>query len=334
MTYRRYVAIGDSSTEGLEDPDGHGGYRGWADRLAAHLADGQDEPLEYANLAIRGLRMAEIRATQFDHAISLQPDLMTVFGGVNDAISWHWDPEAVQADYHAIFGEARARDICVLSFTMPDLTAINPFARRVRDRTARLNDIVRTEADRFGVLVMDFEQYPVTADPRLWFEDRLHGNSLGHQRVAAALAARLGVAGCDESWSSPLEEELRRRRVREQLAGNVEWTVQYLGPWVGRTIRGVPESRGITAKRPVPTVMPKTADTPTAPGAAAKGSRAPGSMAEGSAAEGSAAEGSMAEGRRPGGRRLRRTGLSRGSHPRPLPGGPRTGQTRCAGDTR
>jgi hypothetical protein len=27
-TFRRYVAIGDSSTEGLEDPDGLGGYRG------------------------------------------------------------------------------------------------------------------------------------------------------------------------------------------------------------------------------------------------------------------------------------------------------------------
>ena len=53
-TFRRYVAIGDSSTEGLEDPDGHGGYRGWADRLAQHIADAQDEPLEYANLAIRG----------------------------------------------------------------------------------------------------------------------------------------------------------------------------------------------------------------------------------------------------------------------------------------
>ena len=33
-TFSRYVAIGDSTTEGLDDPDGAGGYRGWADRLA------------------------------------------------------------------------------------------------------------------------------------------------------------------------------------------------------------------------------------------------------------------------------------------------------------
>ena len=33
LPFRRYVAIGDSSTEGLDDPDGRGGYRGWANRL-------------------------------------------------------------------------------------------------------------------------------------------------------------------------------------------------------------------------------------------------------------------------------------------------------------
>jgi hypothetical protein len=37
-TFHRYVAIGDSSTEGLVDPDGAGGYRGWADRLAQLIA--------------------------------------------------------------------------------------------------------------------------------------------------------------------------------------------------------------------------------------------------------------------------------------------------------
>ena len=30
--YARYVAIGDSQTEGVGDGDDHRGYRGWADR--------------------------------------------------------------------------------------------------------------------------------------------------------------------------------------------------------------------------------------------------------------------------------------------------------------
>ena len=88
-TFRRYVAIGDSSTEGLQDPDGEGGYRGWADRLAEIIANAQVEPLEYANLGIRGLHLREIRATQFDAAMAMQPDLLSIFGGANDLpLSW------------------------------------------------------------------------------------------------------------------------------------------------------------------------------------------------------------------------------------------------------
>jgi len=80
-TFRRYVAIGDSSTEGLEDPDGNGGYRGWADRLAAIVANGQDETLDYANLGLRGLRLNEVRLTQFDAALAMRPDLLSIFAG-------------------------------------------------------------------------------------------------------------------------------------------------------------------------------------------------------------------------------------------------------------
>jgi lysophospholipase L1-like esterase len=256
--FHRYVAIGDSTTEGLEDPYPDGGYRGWADRLAEHIANAQDEPLEYANLAIRGLRLSEIRNTQFDDALALQPDLMTIFGGVNDVIGIGCDFTALRADFAAMFGEARGHDITVLTFTMPDPSAFNPLGRRLRERMFALNDVIRAEADRYDVLVMDFQRYPMTGDPRLWFEDRLHGNPLGHERVAAALAWRLGVDGIDESWSVPLEADPVARRPREQIVGDLDWAVHYLAPWLGRGIRGVPYSRHISAKRPVPTVMPKT----------------------------------------------------------------------------
>src|SRR3954464_1435050 len=140
---RRYVAIGDSSTEGLEDPDGQGGYRGWADRLAEHIADAQDEVLEYANLAIRGLRMSEIRSTQFDDALAMKPDLMTIFGGVNDVLAPGHDFAEIRADYEAMFGEASGEDITVLTFTVPDPSSYNPFGRRLKTRLFRLNDVIR-----------------------------------------------------------------------------------------------------------------------------------------------------------------------------------------------
>ena len=253
--FRRYVAIGDSTTEGLVDPDGNGGHRGWADRLAEHIAGAQEEPLEYANLAIRGMRLAEIRTTQFDDALALEPDLMTIFGGVNDVIAVGCDFEELSSGYAAMFGEARSADITVLTFTMPDPSAINPLGRRLRDRTFRLNDIIRAEAERYGALVVDFQQYPVAKDPRLWFDDRLHGNTLGHTRVAAALAWRLGIPGFDMSWAEPLPEEVVPLRPREQLAGDVEWARRHLAPWLGKGIRGIPHGRGVVAKRPVPTVV-------------------------------------------------------------------------------
>ncbi|MDN5761446.1 MAG: SGNH/GDSL hydrolase family protein [Microlunatus sp.] len=260
-SYRRYVAIGDSSTEGLEDPDGRGGYVGWADRLAQLIADAQPTPLEYANLAVRGLRLNEIRNRQFDDAIAMQPDLMTIFGGVNDLISVGWDFDEIREDLAAMFGETRAHGCTVLTFTLPDPTSINPFGKRLRERMFRLNDIIRAEAERYGVLVMDFQYYPVTEDPRLWFEDRLHGNELGHQKMAEALAWRLGVPGSDETWAEPLDDEPARRRFREQLVGDVDWVRRYLGPWLGKGIRGLPHGDGIQPKRPVPTVVPRRGAT-------------------------------------------------------------------------
>ena len=257
-TFRRYVAIGDSTTEGLEDPDGEGGYRGWADRLAQHIAYAQDEPLEYANLAIRGLQLTEIRNTQFDDALALRPDLMTVFGGVNDVIGARCDFDAMRADYVIIFGEARRLGATAISFTMPDPAAINPIGTHLRERVSRLNQIIRSEAARHGALVLDFERYPVAQDPRLWFEDRLHGNELGHQLVAAALAYRLGITGFDQGWAEPLHGEVAKPRGREQVTGDFDWAVHYLMPWLGKGIRRIPHGRGVDRKRPVPTLVPKS----------------------------------------------------------------------------
>jgi lysophospholipase L1-like esterase len=258
--FRRYVAIGDSSTEGLEDPDGNGGYRGWADRLAQHIADNQDEPLEYANLAIRGMRMREIRTGQLDDALAMRPDLLSVFGGVNDLIAGPCNFDAIRADYVIIFGEARRQGATVVTFTMPDPTAINPLGRYWRERAARLNEIIRSEAEHYGVVVMDFELYPVTEDPRLWFEDHLHGNELGHQAIAAALAWQLGIDGFDERWAD-LDGEPARLRGRKKLRGDIEWARYYMAPWLGKGIRGIRQGRGIQRKRPFPEVMPKSEET-------------------------------------------------------------------------
>src|SRR5260370_7237859 len=85
MAYARYVALGDSQTEGLGDGDEAGGYRGWADRLAEQLA-AVNPDLRYANLAVRGRLTAQVRAGQLGPALELRPDLATVMAGMNDLI--------------------------------------------------------------------------------------------------------------------------------------------------------------------------------------------------------------------------------------------------------
>ena len=78
---RTYVAIGDSFTEGLNDPypGEDDRFRGWADRLAEHLAV-HSPGLRYANLAVRGKLVRQIVAAH-DGAVGLEEaaDGRTVF---------------------------------------------------------------------------------------------------------------------------------------------------------------------------------------------------------------------------------------------------------------
>jgi hypothetical protein len=53
MSYNRFIALGDSMTEGMQDEIINGRYRGWADRVADVMAK-HYENFTYANLAIRG----------------------------------------------------------------------------------------------------------------------------------------------------------------------------------------------------------------------------------------------------------------------------------------
>ena len=84
--FTRFVAIGDSFTEGLFDPkpDQTNAYVGWADRLAGHLArcaSEDDRSFGYANLAVRGRLLDNIAGQQVDDALALEPDLVSIVGG-------------------------------------------------------------------------------------------------------------------------------------------------------------------------------------------------------------------------------------------------------------
>lgn len=83
--WSRYVALGDSFTEGIGDPElrAPGGHRGWADRVAEVLA-AKTEDFAYANLAIRGRLLQQISDEQIEPALALRPDLVSISAGGNE----------------------------------------------------------------------------------------------------------------------------------------------------------------------------------------------------------------------------------------------------------
>lgn len=224
--FERYVAIGDSSTEGLEDPDGAGGYRGWANRLAEGLALAQGGLL-YANLAVRGKLVREILDEQLHPAVELRPDLATVFAGSNDLLSRRFDPAAVAEGVAALQRALAAAGAVVLSFTLPDLAGVMPFGRLLRPRVRALNDALRRASSSSGARLVDFAAHPVGSDRRLWSEDRFHANAEGHARIAAALAQALGLPGSDDAWSRPFPAPDPRGRLA-RWAEDLRWCRRHL----------------------------------------------------------------------------------------------------------
>ncbi|WP_113700448.1 SGNH/GDSL hydrolase family protein [Nonomuraea lactucae] len=258
-SYERYVALGDSQTEGLGDGDDVRGHRGWADRFAERLAR-RSPGLLYANLAVRGRLAAEIRDEQLGPALELRPDLATVMAGMNDLVRPGFDAAAVAGVLEEMFAELRAAGAQVVTVTFPDMSRVAPLARPLLPRVLAYNARVRAAAARHGVTVVDTFPYAFATDARMWSSDRLHASPLGHARIAAAVAHALGLPDSDDSWTLPLPA-LPRPTAWQATATELRWIAGFAGPWIHRRLRGRSSGDGRTAKRPVltPVVHPPDA---------------------------------------------------------------------------
>ena len=235
-SFNRYVAIGDSSTEGLEDPDGAGGYRGWANRLAERVAQGQGGLL-YANLGVRGKRSREIRAEQLAPALAMKPDLATIFAGSNDILERGFNADTLRMELDQMMGALVTAGAVVLTFTLPDLTGVMPIGRFLAPRVRAMNKAIREAAASTGARVIDFAAHSVGSDPRLWSEDRFHVNAEGHARIAAALAQALGLPDTDHAWQRPLPGTSGSSRWT-RMAESWSWYRHHLlgRLWAGRNV--------------------------------------------------------------------------------------------------
>src|SRR3984885_12261258 len=252
-----FVAIGDSFTEGLSDPDPDGGYRGWADRVAEKLAQSQPG-FRYANLAIRGKLLDQVLAEQLPRATELAPDLVSLAAGGNDILRGS-DVDTLAAHFEPAVAKLQASGCRVLIFTGFD-PRIFPVIRLLRGRIAAYNMHLRGIADAYGCDLVDLWSMRALKDTRAWSPDRLHLTSVGHQKVALRTCEVLGLPAAGD-WRQPLPPARSpAHQDRRQLARSSAWLAarrqdgrwarEYAMPWLRRRLGGSSSGDGVPPKRP------------------------------------------------------------------------------------
>src|SRR3954470_8061636 len=132
----RFVALGDSLTEGVGDPV-DGGWRGWAALLAGGVGDA---PVGVVKPAVSGAQTSEVLERQTPAGLALEPDVVSVVIGVNDTLRRTFDIHAVAARLDEVYAAFTERGALLLTACLPDPGAMlglpgllaNPLARRQR----------------------------------------------------------------------------------------------------------------------------------------------------------------------------------------------------------
>ena len=246
--YSRYVAIGDSQTEGLWDGDDTAGLRGFADRLA-EIVDAHHPGLTYANLAVRGRRIRDLLDEQLPQALAMEPDLVTICIGMNDVTrpGPHFDDAL--AELEDLYAQLALSEATVVTTTFPDIAQIIPIGRILAARVLRINHEIRRAADWYGFRLVDLYDAPSMTHPDTWSADRVHGSPKGHAHFAAAAAEALSLPGSNHDWAQTGDGPVRQS-LRSQAYSQALWTQNMLMPWVWRHVRGRSAGDGRAPRRP------------------------------------------------------------------------------------
>jgi len=256
--WKRYVALGDSLTEGLCDDSRQapGELRGWADRLSMLLV-GSGSPefgatpkrLRYANLAVRSRTVADLLERQIPHALALRADLVTVLIGANDLALSGRHPDRIADRIREGIVRLRAAGADVLIVT--PFVAPWPLLRILSRRTVRLAAELRRVATETDAMLLDFTRDPDRIDERMWAADRVHLSSYGHRVLSYRAAAALGVPAAGElgALDALMHDDAPEARISRISTPAWLWT--HVRPWAGRRVRGRTAGDGRAPKHSV-----------------------------------------------------------------------------------
>ena len=242
MASVRYVAIGDSFTEGVGDELPDGTVRGWADLAAQGWADATGEPVHYANLAIRGKLVQPIVAEQLEPALALKPTHLSFNGGGNDMLRPRTGIERIVDVFDHVVRRCDEEGVQLIVLSGANPSAGLPLGRVVQARGARLSHAVDARLQhRPAVITADNGFDRELAGPEFWSVDRLHMNARGHHRVAARVLESVGLSAPGEWW------HLRDIPDSQRLKGTAYYR-EHVAPWVRRRLTGTSSGDGRAAK--------------------------------------------------------------------------------------
>lgn len=258
LPWHRYVAIGDSFTEGIGDPAPGlpGGNRGWADRVAEQLAL-QVPDFAYANLAVRGRLIGQINDEQVEAALALKPDLISICAGGND-VTRGGNPDHIADHLDSIVARLSVNGATVVIFTGPDI-GDTPVLGALRGRVAVFNENIHTIALRHDAVVADLWSLRQLHEKPMWAPDRLHFSALGHRTIAAMVLESLGV---EHTLDAAAHDTAPSAPWREARVEDLVWARTHLLPWVVRRVRHRSSGDGVTPKRPLPSPVFGSANGP------------------------------------------------------------------------
>ena len=240
----RYVAVGDSFTEGIGDERPDGTVRGWADLVAEGLA-GTGEPVHYANLAVRGRLLEPIVREQLPAALGLTPapTLVTFNGGGNDLMRPGVEPRQLLELTELAVRQVLDAGVRLVLLSGADPSDRLPFGRTIHRRGAALTEGVAELAARHRVTFVNAFADAELRRPQYWSADRLHLGSEGHRRVAGLVLAALGRPGAAHQFEAA-------RPTGRRLPAELRYYREHVLPWLHRRARGRSSGDGRTGKHP------------------------------------------------------------------------------------
>ncbi|MEB9507858.1 SGNH/GDSL hydrolase family protein [Bacillus anthracis] len=191
--WKRFVAIGDSFTEGIGDKVEGIALKSWVDHFVQLCVN----DIEYANFAKRGLVTKEIRSQQLEKALTFNPDLVSLIAGANDVLKGRWNHYAYKEDMKCMIDTLSKTGADIMIANLPDFTVRLPFSTEkkqvLKEQLLEANEVILSLSREHQLHHIDFWNHHVVNDNTLWSKDFIHPNSKGYVKVAELIFSSLPV---------------------------------------------------------------------------------------------------------------------------------------------